>query len=84
MKKNTKFISKTRTISNNIEEFIGQIFLWFFVAAAFVLMQGFFSTFLHLIFYLPLCIILSIPLGFSVTIGIIAIMNICKNALKKK
>ncbi|MDR2081728.1 MAG: hypothetical protein LBP54_07595 [Campylobacteraceae bacterium] len=83
MKKSSQFVSKSRKIRDNIEEVIGQIFLWSFVIAAFILLQNFFSGFLHWIFYLPLCIVFSIPLGFSVVIGTVALMNFVKRLISK-
>ncbi|MDR2790812.1 MAG: hypothetical protein LBB59_07570 [Campylobacteraceae bacterium] len=80
--KNREFISKTRTAKDNIAEFIGQIFLWSFVVIAFILLQNFFSGFLHWVFYLPLCAIFSIPLGFSATIGTVAFMNFIKKTIR--
>ncbi|MDR0666067.1 MAG: hypothetical protein LBF71_01510 [Campylobacteraceae bacterium] len=68
-----------RKIGNFIEEFVGQLFLWSFVVVAFILLQSFFAPFLHPLFYLPLCIIISIPLGFFVVIGTVALLNIIKN-----
>ncbi|MDR0579579.1 MAG: hypothetical protein LBG21_03145 [Campylobacteraceae bacterium] len=79
MQKSGKFALGNRKIRNDIEEFIGQIFLWSFVVAAFILLQSFSAPFLHPLFYLPLCAILSIPIGFSVVIGTVALLNIIKN-----
>ncbi|MDR0762196.1 MAG: hypothetical protein LBF13_04010 [Campylobacteraceae bacterium] len=66
----------SRKIGNFIEEFIGQIFLWSFVALAFILLQNLFSPFLHWAIYLPVCVILSIPIGFSVVISTVAVLNL--------
>ncbi|MDR2635754.1 MAG: hypothetical protein LBC08_02865, partial [Campylobacteraceae bacterium] len=72
MKKDSHSVPNNRTFKNSIEEFVGQLFMWSCVVVAFILLQSFFSPFLHWILYLPLCIILSIPLGFSVVIGLTA------------
>jgi hypothetical protein len=82
MREDKQFVSKSRKIKDNIEEFVGQLFMWSCVAAAFIFLQSFFAKFLHWIFYLPLCVILSIPIGFSVVIGITAFLNFIKAACK--
>jgi len=74
----------SRTLINDIQEFIGQLFLWSFVVIAFYLLCSFFDPFLHPVIYVPFCIIFSIPLGFSVVIGTVAALNFITRKKSKK
>jgi hypothetical protein len=76
--------SRNRKLSNFIEEFIGQLFMWSFVVIVFVLLMRFFGTFVHPIIIFPICLVLSIPIGFLVVIGPVAIMNYFQKFFKKE